>query len=132
LPKGCVWNRDRENGKRRVRFRDRRTGFSVYLTGTPWSEDFMRQYAAAVDNGKARVEIIGAKRTVAGTINALIVSYYTSSSFKDLEESTQANRRNIIERFRTEYGDLPVKGLTRAVIDKLIGARSNTPHAANN
>jgi hypothetical protein len=47
LPKGCVWNRDRENGKRRVHFRNRKTGFSVYLTGTPWSDDFMRQYAAA-------------------------------------------------------------------------------------
>jgi hypothetical protein len=56
LPKGCVWNLDRKNGKRRVRFRNYLTGFSVYLTGTPWSEDFMRQYAAAVDKGKARVD----------------------------------------------------------------------------
>jgi hypothetical protein len=53
LPKGCCWNPDR-NGKRRVRFRDRRTGFSTYLTGVPWSEDFMRQYAAAQGNGKVK------------------------------------------------------------------------------
>jgi integrase len=132
LPKGCVWNLDRENGKRRVRFRDRRTGFSVYLYGVPWSEAFMRAYAAALEGGKARVEIVGEKRTVAGSINALIVNYYTSSSFKDLKASTQANRRNILERFRVDYGDLPVKGLTRGIIDKLIGTRSNTPHAANN
>ena len=46
LPKHCGWNIDR-HGKRRVRFRKER--FSTYLTGTPWSEDFMRQYAAALD-----------------------------------------------------------------------------------
>jgi integrase len=133
LPKGCVWNRDRENGKRRVRFRDRRSGFSVYLTGAPWSEEFMRQYAAALEGGKAaRTEIIGAKRTVGGSISALIVSYYASPTFRDLRASTQANRRNILERFRASYGDLPVKGLTRAVLDKIMGDRANTPMAANN
>jgi len=36
-----------ENGTRRVRFR--KAGFSAYLLGTPWSEAFMRQYAAALD-----------------------------------------------------------------------------------
>jgi hypothetical protein len=38
---------DRADGKRRVRFR--RRGVSLYLTGTPWGEEFMRQYAAALD-----------------------------------------------------------------------------------
>jgi integrase len=133
LPKGCCWNMDRENGKRRVRFRDRRTGFSTYLSGTPWSEDFMRQYAAALEGSKAKsTAIVGAKRTVAGTINAVIVSYYASPGFKDLKASTQAMRRNVLERFRASYGDLPVKGLTRAVLDKIMGDRSNTPMAANN
>jgi integrase len=132
LPKGCVWNLDRENGKRRVRFRDRRTGFSVYLTGAPWSEEFMRQHAAALEGVKDRREIVGAKRTISGTVNALIVSYYASPTFKALEPSTQANRRNILERFRATYGDLPVKGLTRGALDKIMGDRANTPMAANN
>ncbi|WP_316203360.1 tyrosine-type recombinase/integrase [Bradyrhizobium sp. SZCCHNS3051] len=124
---------DRENGKRRVRFRDRKTGFSTYLYGTPWSPEFMMAYAAALDGSKAKATaIVGAKRTVAGTINAVIVSYYASPSFKDLKASTQANRRNILERFRAGYGDLPAKGITRAVLDKIMGDRSNTPHAANN
>jgi integrase len=132
LPKGCVWNKDRENGKQRVRFRNRKTGFSTYLYGTPWSEDFMRQYATAIEGSKRSEIVTGEKRTVAGTLNALIVSYYASTAFKDIKASTQANRRNILERFRTDYGDLPVKGLTRKVLDDLMRSRSNTPMAANN
>jgi hypothetical protein len=95
LPKGCVWNRDRENGKRRVHFRNRKTGSSVYLTGVPWSEDFMRQYASALEGSKAKsITIVGEKRTKVGSISALIVSYYASPGFKDLKASTQRARRN--------------------------------------
>src|SRR6516165_8820066 len=68
LPKYCGWNIDREDGKRRVRFRQ--GGFSIYLTGTPWSEDFMRQYAAALDGLKAQTANIGIGRTKPGTVNA--------------------------------------------------------------
>jgi integrase len=133
LPKGCTFNTDREGGRTRVRFRDRRTGFSAYLSGTPWSEDFMRQYAAALDGSKAKVTtVISDKRTVAGTINALIVSYYGSASFKDLKASTQTVRRNTLERFRADFGDLPVRGLTRGVLVAMMGKLSNTPAAANN
>jgi hypothetical protein len=44
LPKHCSWNVDRHGT--RVRFR--RAGFSTYLVGTPWSDEFMRQYAVAL------------------------------------------------------------------------------------
>jgi hypothetical protein len=67
LPKHCSWNDDRHGG-RRVRFR--RRGVSIYLHGTPWSDDFMRQYAAALDGVKAQATNIGAARTVPGTVNA--------------------------------------------------------------
>jgi hypothetical protein len=49
LPKHCTYQADRY-GNRRVRFR--RRGVSAYLTGIPWSEDFMRQYAAALEGVK--------------------------------------------------------------------------------
>jgi integrase len=132
LPKGCVWNLDRENGKRRVRFRNRKTGFSTYIYGTPWSEDFMRQYAAAVEGSKDRKEIVTEKRTVSGSVSALVLSYLASPNFKDLKDSTQAFRKGVLERFRADYGDLPVKGLTRAVIMDIMAAKSNTKAAANN
>lgn len=73
LPKHCSWNTD-THGKRRIRFR--KSGFSTYIGGTPWSEDFMRAYAAALDGVKAEASNIGADRTKPGSLNAVIVSYY--------------------------------------------------------
>jgi integrase len=129
LPKHCSWNTD-QHGKRRVRFRKR--GFSTYLTGTPWSEDFMRQHAAALDGVKEQANAVGAERTKPGSFNALCVSYYRSPEFRGLKLSTQAARRNIIEKFRLAHGTKPLKGLGRAHISDIIGARADTPEAANN
>lgn len=129
LPKHCSWNPDR-HGKRRVRFR--KNGFTIYLTGTPWSEDFMRQYASALDGVKEQVNEIGAGRTKPGSMNALCVSYYRSPEFRGLKLSTQTMRRNIIERFRLAHGDKPLKGLNRRHISDIIGAKASTPEAANN
>ena len=92
LPKHCSWNTD-HHGKRRVRFR--KAGFSVYLSGTPWTENFMRQYAAALDGVKDQTKNIGSERTKAGTISALIVSYY-ALVFPTLAVTTQKLRRPIL------------------------------------
>jgi integrase len=129
LPKHCCWNSDR-HGKRRVRFR--KGGFTTYLTGIPWSEDFMRQYAAALAGVKAQAGNIGVERTKPGSFNALCVSYYRSPEFRGLKPSTQTMRRNIIERFRDEHGDKPIARLGRAHIKDIIGAKASTPEAANN
>jgi integrase len=128
LPKHCGWNTDR-HGRRRVRFR--KDGFSTYLVGTPWSEDFMRQYAAALDGVKAQAGNVGAGRTIPGSINALAVSWYRSD-FGRLKPSTQKLWRNIIERFREEHGNKPVARLERKHIKDIIGAKAATPQAANN
>src|SRR5262249_34505673 len=129
LPKHCGWNVDR-HGKRRVRFR--RRGVSVYLAGIPWSEDFMRQYAAALEGVTAQGQTVGAERTIPGSLNGLCVSYYRSPEFRGLKASTQATRTNIIERFRNEHGTKPIARLSRAHISDLIGAKAGTPEAANN
>src|SRR5262245_12502281 len=129
LPKHCSWNVDR-HGKRRVRFR--KSGFSAYLTGIPWSDDFMRQYAAALEGVKAQVSNIGAERTLAGSFNSLVVSYYKSPEFRGLKASTATVRRNIIEAFRREHGDKPLARLERKYVKDLIGAKADTPEAANN
>jgi hypothetical protein len=110
LPKHCSWAGDR-HGHKRVRFR--RCGFSTYLTGTPWSEDFMRQWAAPKDGVKAQQTNIGTARSIAGTVGALVAAYLdcsekSTSPFKTLAAGTQRMRRNILENFRTENDDKPL------------------------
>jgi integrase len=131
LPKYCSWNLDRADGKRRVRFR--KGSFSTYLIGIPWSDDFMRQYAAALEGvAVERTSEVGASRTIPGSFDALCVSYYRSPEFQALKASTQAVRRNVIERFREEHGKKPIARLGRAHIKEIIGRKSATPEAANN
>jgi integrase len=129
LPRYCSWNTDR-HGTRRVRFR--KGGFSTYLAGVPWSEEFMRQYGAALDGVQVQASNLGAARTIPGSFDALCVSYYRSPEFRGLKASTQTARRNIIERFRKEHGRKPIARLERAHIKDIIGAKAETPEAANN
>jgi integrase len=143
LPKHCGWNLDREDGKRRVRFR--KNGFSVYLTGIPWSPDFMAQYAAALQGVKAQATNIGANRTAAGTVNALVAAYLdplSTSPFKTGAAETQRSRRNILENFREVHGDKPMfrigaNGqstmlLTREHMQRIINEKASTPFAQRN
>jgi len=138
LPKHCCWNLDREDGKRRVRFR--KGGFSTYLTGVPWSEDFMRQYAAALEGVKAHTSNIGSGRTVAGTVNALVAAYLeprSTSPFKIAAAETQRTRRDILENFREAHGDKPlfrtdISGrrtmlLTREHLQRIVNEKAGTP-----
>jgi integrase len=130
LPKHCTYQADRY-GNKRIRFR--RRGVSVYLTGIPWSEAFMRQYAAALEREEGnRTQLGAAKRTLPGSFSALCVSYYGSPEFRGLKASTQKVRRNVLERFRAEHGHRPLNDLQGAHIRHVIGAKANTPEAANN
>jgi integrase len=144
LPKYCCWATDR-HGKRRVRFR--KNGFTTYIAGTPWGEEFMRQYGAAFDGLKAQVKQIGAGRTVAGTVNALLASYLdcselSSSPFKTFKPETQRTRRNILENFREEHGAKPLYAtdkrggrtmlLTRQHMQTIVNKKAATPFAQRN
>jgi integrase len=129
LPKHCSWNTDR-HGKRRVRFR--KAGFTTYLVGIPWSEEFMRLYAAAQKRMQAQAGNVGVERTTPGSFNALCVSYYRSPEFCGLKSTTQTKRRQTIERFRSEHGDKLIAKLGRVHIKAIIAAKANTPEGANN
>jgi integrase len=142
LPQYCGWNLDRQNGQRRVRFR--KAGFSAYLTGTPWSEDFMRQYAAALDGVKAQPANIGAERTIPNTLGALVKAYLdptSTSLFKTRAAETQRTQRNILENFAHRYGNLPLfrdhNGrrtmlLTRENMQRIVNSKAATPFAQRN
>jgi len=143
LPKYCGWNTDREDGNRRVRFR--RDGFTRYLTGTPWSESFMRQYAAALDGQKTLADNIGAQRTIPHTLGALIKAYLdpaSTSLFKTRAPETRRTQRNILENFAEQHGHMPLyrvddKGrrtmlLTREHMQRIVNSKAATPFAQRN
>ncbi len=114
-----------------VRHYFRRPGYKrATLPGEVGSAPFMDAYRAALEATDKRSA--GAAAVKPGSVSALLVAYYGSSEFKALKLSTQANYRNILERFRTEHGDKPVGRLERPHIDKIMDARSDTPGAARN
>jgi integrase len=142
LPKHCAWNMDR-HGKRRVRFRKR--GFSTYLAGIPWSEDFMRQHAAALEGVVTRKAQIGADRNLPNSLGALIKTYLdpnSTSLFKTRAAETQRTQRNILENFAAQHGDKPIfrtdhNGrrtmlLTREHMQAIVNGKAATPFAQRN
>ena len=131
LPKHCSWNADR-HATRRVRFR--KGSFTTYLTGIPWSEDFMRQYATALEGVKLRQQLARWEHRAPspGPSAHCVCPTTDRRTSARCKPSTQVMRRNIIENFRNARGDKPVKLLGRRHIKDIIGARSDKPHAANN
>ena len=90
------------------RFYLRRPGHpKVRLPGLPWSPEFMAAYEAALKGEWGKREI-GAKRTLEGTVNAALVSYYQSRAFIDLASITQQDRRQVLEAFRANHGHRPL------------------------
>src|SRR6187402_1698751 len=86
------------HGKMRVRFR--RKGFKEhYFKAAPWTDDFMKEYAACLAGEAAPKIKPGASQTQSGTINALIVYDYQTAEFTELRPSTQAVYRGMLERF---------------------------------
>ncbi|HWW35500.1 MAG TPA: tyrosine-type recombinase/integrase [Xanthobacteraceae bacterium] len=98
----------------------RRRGYPrVRLPGLPGSREFIEAYQRAVDNPQMP---IGAARTKQGTVNAALVGYYDSTMFfGSLASSTQAIRRQILERFRAEHGDKPIALLPKKFIVLTLG-----------
>jgi integrase len=107
----------------KARFYFRRRGFKrIALPGLPWSPEFMQSYEAAMATETASRAEIGSSRTLPGTVNSLVVSYYTSNAWNHgLAADTQKTRRRIIERFRTKHGDKRVALLRQEHILKMLG-----------
>ena len=112
-------NRDRKS--QRVRYYFRRRGIkAIPLPGLPGSEEFMAAYAAALASLPNQHLEIAANRTLPGTINALVVTYYKSDEWHALAADTKKTRRRIIERFRAQHGDKRVALLQREHILKML------------
>ena len=112
-----------------LRWRFRRPGFPQSQTREQFGTEAWWTWYGAADAAK-KVEI-GSKRTVAGSLSAVVVAYYASADFKRLAPVTQKTYRNIIERFRETAGALPVAKITSANVRKWVDNRADRPAAAN-
>ena len=92
----------------------------------------MEAYSKAVDPKTAPRLVVGADKTMPGTIADLVARYYRSPEFVGLKESTQLTYRSIIEPFREAHGDNRVGLLKREHIKDLLARKAATPTAANN
>ena len=117
------------HGKRRWRFR--KSGFSAELGSEYGSDEFIQRYESAAKGYKTR-GLIGVNRTEPRSVNHLVALWYRSPEFLDLAPSTQRVYRRIVEEFRRENGDKPVRKMLRKHVQELLSDKAETPHAANN
>jgi integrase len=128
-PRGVSCYRDR-HGKLWWKFRAR--GLPSATTKALFgSAEWWTWYNGAA-SGERAPKGAGAERTKAGTLNALVVAYYTSADWQLLSKSTQATYRGIIDRFRAEHGDKPYAKIESHHVRTILDARAGTPAAANN
>ena len=116
----------------RVRHYVRRPGRKlVSLPGIPGSDDFMTAYASALEAAPKAITEIGASRTRAGSVNAMIVGYLGSAQFGGLASTSQGQYGQILEGLRREFGDLGIATLKRKHVVTMLDAKAaQTPTAA--
>ena len=117
------------DGKKYVRAR--RHGATYYFKSLPGTEAFAFEYQQWLA-GKQFVEGVGASRTKTGSVSALIAKYYRSAEWANLSDANKATYKGIIERFRANHGDKPVRLLERRHVRDLMATKAKTPAAANN
>lgn len=117
--------RDR-HGK--VRWRFRRKGYASHYFKSPYgTKDFEREYAACLD---AEPIPVGAERVHHGSVSDVIARYYADNAFMDLRPATQAVYRGVLERFRANFGNDPMRQFDAARIARLMNVMRHKPHAA--
>jgi site-specific recombinase XerD len=62
----------------------------------------------------------------------LITLYYQTAAFTRLSDATRQTYRGILDRFRADYGELPVVRLEEQHIMAILDKKAATPAAANN
>jgi len=117
--------RDR-TGKLRHYFR--RPAFSrIPLPGPPGSSEFMAAYQSALSK---RQQPVGTHKE--GTISALVLAFYQSASFDNLQPESKRTYRLVLDKFRQEDGHRLVRDMPRRVAMSIIqGIGRTRPGMAN-
>lgn len=111
----------------KMRYYYRRPGFpSIALPGEPGGKEFAEAYEVAKQNAPRK---IGEDRVAPGSFSALIAEYYESTGYKILQPITKRTYRNVLERFRKDFGGMPVRLLTPARLDELLDSLAHKPGA---
>lgn len=114
------------HGKLRCYYR--RPGFQSTRLPMPGEDGFLEAYELAGRQPRSA----GEKTYPAGSIWALIAAYYQSAGFKGLQPQTQYVYRNILDRFREAFGDLPARQLDKQNLLRILDKKAATPGAAAN
>lgn len=115
------------HGKRRWRFRC--MGFTAELGTEYGSDDFERRYQDAANRQKAKVGA-GAARTMPGTLDDLVSQFYRLH-FPNVQETTRADYRAVIEPLRKEHGRKRVAHLKVPHVMAIKAKLADTPQQAN-
>lgn len=111
------------HGVRRWRYRSK--GFSAELGTDYGSPEFVRRYEDALARKR------GGGSLPHGSIAWLVASYYRTPDYRNLSPQTRRVYRGVLEKFREAHGAKMAATLQRQHVLKLIGAKAETPHAAN-
>src|SRR5262249_15850430 len=85
-------------------------------------------YGAALAD-TPRVEI-AARRTRAGSLNAMVVGYLGSAAFAGLAPTSKEQYRQNFERMRRDYGEMDISTLKRKHVMGMLDAKAETPSSA--
>lgn len=94
----------------------------------PGSPGFLEAYEAA---GLSPYQA-GASKAVHGSLSLLVAAYYASADWKALKPSTQTVYRNVLDRFRADFGDLPAHRLDSGSLENVLAKMTDRPGAARN
>jgi hypothetical protein len=97
----------------------RRGQKKIRLPGQPFSREFMDAYAAALK--AAEPIVMGAGRTVPGSVDMAAISYYASPAFEALAPGTRKNRRSLLERFRADHGSKRIGLMDARALQAILG-----------
>ena len=113
----------------KVRRYFRRHGKRTPLPGVLGSAEFMAAYRTAFEGVWTRPEI-ASTRTVAGTINAMVIGFLASRAFAALRPTSQQQYRRIFEGLRRDHGNKRMRALERQHVVAMLDKKAKTPVAA--